>query len=75
MILLKEENQMFKHHEFDFFVRSPEHALHCQQTGCKKLGDWSVVAKADDGKIMLAYDNICEQHILQAFIDAACGDF
>jgi hypothetical protein len=66
---------MINHAEFDFYVRSPELIAKCQQIGCKRLGDWSIVAKNDHGKIMLAYDNICEQHILQAFIDAACGDY
>jgi len=66
---------MIEHKEFDFFVRSPEIIGKCQQLGCKRNGDWSVVAKDDHGKIILLYDNVCELHLFQTFLDAACGDF
>lgn len=66
---------MINHSEFSFIVRAPNDIAQCQHLGCKRKGDWSVAAIDDHDKTMLEYDNICEQHIFQAFIDAACGNF
>lgn len=66
---------MIKHHEFTFMVRSPYDIKRCFHHNCKNQGEWAVIVKDDRHITVIEYTNICEEHILQVFIDAACGNW
>jgi hypothetical protein len=57
------------HKEGSFTVLVPEVSRKCLYLGCHKLGDFHVFSKDDNDKIISDYPNICDMHIIHAFID------
>lgn len=63
-----------KHKEFEFRVLACNLALKCQYYPCKKIGNFHIIAKNDRDEFIYEYRNICDKHIIFAFIDALGED-
>lgn len=63
-----------KHKEFSFKVLAPDNFAKCQYVFCKEQGDFAVVAKNDRDEFICEFRNICDRHIIMAFIDALGED-
>ena len=59
---------IFYHKEFDFLVRSPEDIALCTYYKCKEHGSFHVIIKDDKNVIVADYQNICDKHIIFAFL-------
>lgn len=56
--------------EFEVKVLSPNTLNRCEYNRCKDDGNFALTAKSDRDIYIFHYRNICEKHIIYAFIDA-----
>jgi hypothetical protein len=65
----KERKMILPHKEFAFKVLACDEYHKCLYHGCKKMGDFHVVALNDRDAYICDFPNICDMHIIHVFVE------
>jgi hypothetical protein len=57
------------HKEFSFSVLACNESHRCLYQGCKRNGDFHIIAKNDKDQYITDFPNICDMHIIHVFIE------